>query len=204
MKKRILVPALIFACSLFFTNAYAQTYDLFIGGGLITGKAGAENRIKVKGHEVLAHDDDVSGSGGSLCIGTINDTYMAMFEVSIMDFDDARISNFLVAGNYFIGGTERFKPYLGLHAGYASFTWTEDLVMNDGSRFDLEDETTGSIAIGGRAGLVMHLTDSFFLDCGYKYTMTSLETDLEFSSDIKGEIESPNNHGAYLTVNYCF
>lgn len=203
MKRFWLFTCLAVVACLFSSSAYAEQGRFFMNGGAYTGKAGVEATFERNGVILASAESDASGTGLVVSIGSINDKRMAMVEASTMEFDDARILSVLAVYNHFIGGADKLKPYVGVHGGFSSFTWKEDLVL-DGDTFALKDESASSGAIGVRAGLVARINEAFMIDFGYKYTATALETDLELSTSDTIKIESKYNHGAYLTLNCIF
>lgn len=151
------------------------------------------------GESLAKEESDESGTGLVLSIGSINETQMASIEVSTLEYTEASVLSVLAVYDRFIGGNDMLKPYVGVHGGYASMTWKEDI-----GPFKIKDETASSGALGARAGLVVRLNDFFMIDMGYKYTATALETDLIVNSANKTKIESKYNHGGYLTLNCLF
>jgi len=202
MKRFSLFVYLAVVC-LFSSSAYADQGRIFINGGAYSGKAGAEVTYERNGAEIASVESDESGTGLVVSIGSINDKRMALVEASTMEYSDARILSVLAVYNHFIGGTDKLKPYAGVHGGFSSFTWKEDIVL-DGYTYELKDESATSGALGVRAGLIARINETFMIDFGYKYTATALETDLELSASDTLKFESKYNHGAYVTLNCIF
>lgn len=203
MKRFLLYLGLTVVVCLFTSSAYAESGHVFINGGVYSGKAGVEASFERNGATLATVESDESGTGLVVSIGSINNKRMAMVEASTMEFDDARILSVLAVYNHFVGGTDKLKPYVGVHGGFSSFTWKEDIVL-DGGTFDVKDESASSGAFGARVGLVARINEVFMIDFGYKYTATALETDLELSASDTIKIESKYNHGAYVTMNCIF
>lgn len=203
MKRFWLFACLAVVVCLFSSSAYAESGRIFINGGAYTGKAGVEASWEHNGVTLASAESDESGTGLVVSIGSINQKRMVFVEASTMEFSDARILSVLAVYNHFIGGTDKLKPYAGVHGGFSSMTWKEDLVI-DGGTFELKDESASSGALGVRVGLVARINEEFMIDFGYKYTATALETDLILNSSDTVKIESKYNHGVYLTLNVIF
>ncbi|OQX49596.1 MAG: hypothetical protein B5M46_04850 [Epsilonproteobacteria bacterium 4484_20] len=83
--------------------------------------------------------------------------------------------------DYFILQSElesvTFMPYIGLHIGYMSYEWTEDIGFGL-SQVNADDS---NVYYGGQVGIAVMIAESFQFDLSYRYSLTNL-TDL--STDI--------------------